>query len=263
MNRSAGILVALALAGCRGGFVRHSDAPSASAVTEVGTEVGVKPTKPPGAKAAVDESAAAVAGADTGVLDVVLKDQHDRSPEGIRMDVAGPVTVSVTSDPHGHARFEGPAGTYRFSVPVGCSGAVHVTYGEGGRAGIVAGRTVQGELLVRWRARYAPDWPVHTSFVPDFPLGQAFDVRFDVHDRCSLDRASDAMYASFAFEPSANLRVVDAPRLRADRNGYGYLRLQCTAEGPVRLYSFDRRNADDRLELLANASGRTPVCKRL
>ncbi len=198
-----------------------------------------------------------------GRFELVIVDQNGRNPSGIPVEIEGGTSTRLVSDESGKVVITGAAGHYTFKVPVLCTDDIEVRAGGTGRFGIAAGQTGTGDVQAHWRARYGPWPPALSSKGPRWPVGEVIEVRYDVIDRCPDGfRVTDRAYPTFVFETSPNLQVVGEPTLRSDENGYGYVRVRCSAGGDTRLVVVDQRNPEDQVDLIQadTSSGSAPSC---
>lgn len=192
-----------------------------------------------------------------------VRDQNDKTTPGIIVVVTGPDSFAAESDANGVVAFDGPPGVYEFHVQLGCTDRIQVLQGGSGRGGIAQGQTGRGALSIRWQHRIAPSQPVFADVIPNWPIGRVVTLRYDVRDRCVQNRAPNAPYPTFRFVPSPNLELAESPKLMADADGYGTLKLRCTEEGPIVLKSKDGRNPSDETDLtsIESNSGVRPSCR--
>jgi hypothetical protein len=197
----------------------------------------------------------AAASKDVAKLVLTITDDNDLHPAGIPVVIAGPKDATVVSGRDGIVRFSGPPGFYTVKVKEGCQDSVVVQDGGSGKLGLVEGQTLKGELEVIWLHRYGPSGPVTTDAGSRWTVGKNVVVTYDVHDRCSDDRAPKARYPTYVFDTSKNLRVIGTPALVADADGQGKLTLRCASNGDVKLVARDTANPSETLDLIALAIG--------
>lgn len=212
----------------------------------------------------------AVGGQD-GSFVFTIKDQSGLHPEGIPVSIQGPMSGTFRSDAGGKLRIEAPAGRYQFRTVAGCHERIEVLAGTSGDFGIASGQTGSGNLVVEWRHRIVPSQPVYADIQPYWPPGETVTVRFDVVDRCvegGPSRIGGAAYPTFVFQPGSNIRLVGQPVLKADKDGFGYVKVTCIREGRAELALVDSKNPKDRLNLAGgdspgNYAGSEPECKEV
>jgi hypothetical protein len=200
------------------------------------------------APSGVDEKSAASNAPGTFVI--TLRDQNDRGPEGIPIEVSGPISQRLISDKNGQVRITGPNGGYLLRVLTGCTESLQVQSGGSGSAYIVAGSEGTGTLSLRWNHRFGPGEAAYPSQVGDWYVGQDIELAFDLVDRCNDDKSPRSGYPTFVFKPSGNLQVVkDAPKT-SDDQAHGHVTVRCTAAGDVRLLMIDSTNPSDKTDLI-------------
>jgi hypothetical protein len=198
-------------------------------------------------------------------------DQSGFKPTGIPVAVQGPTSGTFLSDAGGKLRIDGPAGHYQFRTVAGCHERIEVLAGTSGTFGIAAGTTGTGSVVVEWRHRISPSPPVYSDLQPYWPPREVVTVRFDVVDHCvegGPSRVGGVSYPTFVFQPGANIRLVGDPVLKADRDGFGYVKITCIREGKAELAIVDSKNPKERLDLAGgdspgNYSGSAPECKEV
>lgn len=221
----------------------------------------------PAAGEGAEQSAAGAGG--QGVLMITLIDPNGLHPEGVLVQIAGGIDKTLVSDRNGKIQIEGPSGYYTYQVQVGCNEAIEVHSGGTGRSNVVTGQTTTAIVPVEWRHRLAPSTPVYADYTPYWPPGQEVTVRYDVVDRCvqGHPRIPGATYPTYSVQLAGNLRLTSKPVMKADGDGFGYVKVTCTAEGPAELFILDSKNPKDRLDLVASdLSGggqETPTCRRV
>jgi hypothetical protein len=189
--------------------------------------------------------------ASTGTLKITLVDQNNNHPADIPVSVDGPVRKTVLSDSSGQVIFDGPTGSYRFDVGAGCSDDVIVSFGQSGAGYVGPGQTAAGTLTVNWHHRIGPGESVYPSEMPHWRVGDVIDVAYDVVDRCNDQKAPLTSLTTYAFDPSANVELVETSSMLVDENSQAHLRVRCTSAGPMSLVLFDRANPPDRTDLVS------------
>lgn len=188
-----------------------------------------------------------------GLLVVTLVDQNQLNPEGIPVHFSGPMEGIVYTDVVGQARVEGPPGIYTFEVLAGCTDQVLVHWGNGGRAGLVAGTSSSGTLDVIWASRNAPAYASYPSRYPEWRIGEVVDILYDVVDRCTEEKAAGAAYPNWRFRTGPHLEIVGTPMMKSGPNNKGLVRIRCSSEGRPTLVAFDSKNPSDEFDLIALA----------
>jgi hypothetical protein len=250
--------VMLVVSGC-GASLRSARRP-ASTSTPVSVGKGLLDTSPPPAPARPRDVQQRVPPLPLFVLQ--LTDHNGRHPQGIPVRLSGAQNRTVLSDAAGEVKITEP-GTYSAMAPVGCHHDVFVLETGRARFGVVAGHPSNGALEVSWQHRVAPAPPVFADRDGDWPVGRKVTVTFAVGDRCSSERVPGGDYASFFFAVSPNMKLDQAPRLRADERGNGRVVVSCTRPGKIDLVAIDRSNPSDKVDLFAYAVGYSgvPRCK--
>lgn len=235
-----------------------------------GEDVDLKSAPSPISESAEEDQAPeAVDPSSKGSFVFTVTDQSGRHPEGIRINTQGPLSQTFTSDPEGKIRVEGPAGNYKFDTMKGCYDRMEVLAGTEGRFGIARGQSGSGKLVVEWRHGVAPSPPVYSSLTPYWPPGETITIRFDVVDRCipgGPSRVGGLEYPTFVFQPGRNIRLAAQPVLKADAEGFGYVKVTCTRDGEAELAVVDSKNPKELLNLAGSDSssaygGQGPSCR--
>jgi hypothetical protein len=194
------------------------------------------------------------------VLHVV--DQNGGRPQGIPARFDGPAHLSVQTDATGDITLRGREGTYSVHIDKGCHPAVVISQGVVGTVHLLAGAPPDATVHVTWRHRFAPSGVSSSDAAGDWTVGTDVHIRYDIVDRCANALAPNARYPTFAFRPSANVRVVGAPRTTADGSGRGSVTARCTSAGEIGLRLVDTADPPDAVDLLSESnsySGR-PRC---
>lgn len=238
------------MAACSSGNPQVSKSPQsfatspAASPTKGAATPSLQPPNPPGPQ--------------TGTIVITLKDANAGLPEGVPVQVDGPITKQLVSNGKGQVMLEGPPGNYRFKVVVGCTQTLKVLSGGAGSGGIVAGTTANGQLNVDWQHRITPSPPVFASEGASWKIGQTVSLKYGVIDRCNEeDRAPGAVYPTFVFKTGPTTKLVGRPALKSDGDGFGFVSVTCASEGPPQVVVVDSKNRRDTLDLGAAASSGT------
>jgi len=242
---------------------------SPTTVESVPTSEAAAPSKnapTPTPTTAPDSDATVKGESDTGEFDLsVLGDQDGRARAGIKASVTGPTAFTLTSDRDGRLRYRGPPGRYEVRIEPMCGDAIEVQTSALGRVAVAAGQTATGSLRISWRHRFAPGGPVTYEDAKNpaataargsrWPVGTAYVTRFAVVDRCSGKPAPSGRFSTFRFTSQPGVTVEPQQNLAADAQGYGFVRMTCTAPvDDLELVSSDAEAPHDRLDLFDRAS---------
>ncbi|MGH2811993.1 MAG: hypothetical protein ACRDI1_04695 [Actinomycetota bacterium] len=250
---------ALLLNGCLS-FARSRTAPSPTPPPEDVTygdpslgEFG----EPSPAELTAGESPAA---STTGTITITLLDQNDRNPEAIPVQMKPPGETKL-SDANGQVAFEAAGGEYVFQVVPGCSDRVIVEYAGSGRAAVVAGSSVGGQLRAVWKHRIAPSYVAYPSTGPTWFLGEVVKITYDLLERCENERAPNADFPTWAFNTDG-LEIVGTPAMRSGADARASVDVRCTKEGEPKLLIYDTRNPDDSGAMQYIPFGTRPECRK-
>ncbi|MCA1839713.1 MAG: hypothetical protein ABR507_04185 [Actinomycetota bacterium] len=199
-----------------------------------------------------DPKASIDSGVRGGDLVLTLVDQNKNHPEGIPVQIRGPINKTLLSNKDGLVELHGPSGSYGFQVMAGCSDNVIVSFGQSGKSYVVDGRTGTGMLGVSWHRRIGPGDSTFASEVPHWLVGDIVDVSWDVIDRCTSSKSPSVSVDHYAYLPSSNVEVIGVPTMSVDDNAQAHLKVRCKTAGPMNLYVYDRTNPGDKTDLVTS-----------
>lgn len=193
------------------------------------------------------------ASSDGVILVTVYGMDNDAPAQRVPISYRGKRSGTVTTDDKGNATLTLPPGDYALEIVTGCTKEVIVHNGtKNGRLGVSPRARASISMRADWRHRYGPFRSQIVSEPNPWTRGKTVDVGYNVVDRCSGDIAKNVSYSSYRVTPSRTLRVVDAT-MRSDSNGFGHVKVACTAAGDASLRIFDSNPAekDGTYDLLA------------